>query len=123
MKKSIISLFIFAILSQSFCILQNDTIKKTIKLKETFTIAVKANASTGYSWTWTNKDKCKIVKLDTVTYKTDCKDPKMVGCGGTETYKFKGIKKGVETIILKYARSWETDKEAADTKTIVVTVK
>ncbi len=120
--KSITILAIMLITFQSFKVINDPIIKKLIKLNSSFTIQVKANASTGYSWSWQNESACNNVKIAKKNYKTDCKDPKMVGCGGTETYFFKGIKKGVDTVKMIYSRSWDASS-IVDTRTIIVTVK
>ncbi len=93
-----------------------------IGLGESFQIELASNPTTGYAWQWTNKDA--ILNVEKVESKYTATDnPKgMVGSGGTETWKFKGIKSGSETLKLEYKRAWESGA-AAEVKSINVTVK
>ena len=45
----------------------------------------------------------------------------IVGAGGTELFRFKGLSKGKTEITFKYKRSWET--ETLDTKVFTVDIK
>jgi predicted secreted protein len=49
-------------------------------------------------------------------------EPVMAGSGGNEVWTFIGVKAGEETIILEYARSWES-QYVEGIKKIIVRVK
>ena len=88
---------------------------------KTFTIALDANATTGYSWSQTVGDKT-VVTFVSNEYAAEARDPQVVGGGGTDTFAFKAVGKGTTTITLNYARPWES-VPPAQTRTITVTVK
>ena len=88
---------------------------------KTFTIALDANASTGYNWSQTTKDTNVVAYVDNA-YMPEARDPQVVGGSGTDTFTFKAVGKGTTTITLTYARPWES-VPPAQTRTITVTVK
>jgi inhibitor of cysteine peptidase len=96
-----------------------DTFETTIG--RTFTIALDANATTGYNWSQTTKDTNVVAYVDN-EYVAEARDPQVVGGGGTDTFTFKAVGKGTTTITLAYARPWES-VPPAQTRTITVTVK
>jgi inhibitor of cysteine peptidase len=96
-----------------------DTFETTIG--KTFTIALDANATTGYNWSQTIKDTGVVAYVDNA-YVAEARDPQVVGGGGTDTFTFKAVGKGTTTITLAYARPWES-VPPAQTRTITVTVK
>ena len=96
-----------------------DTFETTVG--KTFTIALDANATTGYSWSQTVGDT-NVVAFVGNEYVAEVRDPQVVGGGGIDTFTFNAIGKGTTTITLTYARSWES-VPPAKTRTITVTVK
>jgi inhibitor of cysteine peptidase len=88
---------------------------------KTFTIALDANATTGYSWSQTIGDTT-VVTFVSNEYAAETRDPQVVGGGGTDTFAFKAVGKGTTTITLNYARPWES-VPPVQTRTITVTVK
>jgi inhibitor of cysteine peptidase len=96
-----------------------DTFETTIG--KTFTIALDANATTGYNWSQTTKNTNVVAYVDNA-YVAEARDPQVVGGGGTDTFTFKAVGKGTTTITLAYARPWES-VPPAQTRTITVTVK
>jgi inhibitor of cysteine peptidase len=88
---------------------------------KTFTIALDANATTGYSWSQTVGDT-NVVTFVSNEYAAETRDPQVVGGGGTDTFAFKAVGKGTTIITLNYARPWES-VPPAQTRTITVTVK
>jgi inhibitor of cysteine peptidase len=96
-----------------------DTFETTVG--KTFTIALDANATTGYNWSQTIKDTNMVAYVDNA-YVAEARDPQVVGGGGTDTFTFKAVGKGTTTITLAYARPWES-VPPAKTRTITVTVK
>ena len=72
---------------------------------ETFTITLRGNPTTGYSW-----DATEIPAEITLTekhYEQDKTDPMMVGVGGTFHFRFKAVKKADAAIHFEYRRPWE----------------
>ena len=96
-----------------------DTFKTTVG--KTFTIALDANATSGYNWNQTTKDTNVVAYVDNA-YTATAANPQIIGGGGTDTFTFKAVGKGTTTITLAYARPWES-VPPAQTRTITVTVK
>jgi len=88
---------------------------------KTFTIALDANATSGYNWTQTTKDTNVVAYVD-IAYVATASGPQVVGGSGTVTFTFKAVGKGTTTILLAYARPWES-VPPSQTRTITVTVK
>jgi len=95
-----------------------DTFETTVG--RTFTIALDANPTTGFSWRQSIKDPT-IVGYVSDAYNAEARDPQVVGGGGTHTFTFEALAKGTTTITLTYARPWES-VPAAQSRTIAVTV-
>lgn len=78
----------------------------TLKVGETFQVALSSNNSTGFFWSW--ESYRAVSKLDTLpkVYLPD--SPGLVGSGGKEIWTFRAKAPGEETIVLKYARRSET---------------
>jgi predicted secreted protein len=91
-----------------------------IAIGETFDVKLSSNASTGYSWNWANEESTTVVNFSGSDYVMD--EPVMAGSGGNEVWTFIGVKAGEETIILEYARSWES-QYVEGIKKIIVRVK
>ena len=96
-----------------------DTFKTTVG--KTFTIALDANATTGYNWSQTTKDTNVVAYVDNA-YTATAANPQIIGGSGAVTFTFKAVGKGTTTISFAYARPWES-VPAAQTRTITVTVK
>lgn len=96
-----------------------DTFETTVG--KTFTVALDANATTGYTWSQTIKDASVVAYVDNV-YVAEARDPEVVGGGGTDTFTFKAVGTGTTTITLTYARPWES-VPPTQTRTITITVK
>ncbi len=72
---------------------------------ETFTLTLKGNPTTGY--TWEASEVPSEVLLTEKHYEQDKTDPAMVGVGGAFHFHFKAVKKGEANIRLEYRRPWE----------------
>lgn len=95
-----------------------DTFETTVG--KTFTIALDANATTGYNWSQTIKDTNVVAYVDNA-YVAAATGPQVVGGSGIDTFTFKAVGKGTTTITLNYARPWES-VPPAQTRTITITV-
>jgi len=85
-----------------------------------FRIDFVSNPSTGYTWKWTNKQAITIV--DSIDFSFTPKYPDRCGSPGIETWKFKGKKRGTESLEFKRNRSWDPNS-IIDQKTVTITVK
>lgn len=93
-----------------------------VNKNEIFEITLKSNPTTGYSWKWIKEHPSKIIDSVSSTYVKDKSEPKILGVGGNEIWKFKGKETGVETLVFEYCRSWEKNS-TIETKKFVVEVK
>jgi inhibitor of cysteine peptidase len=82
-------------------------------------ISLESNPSTGYSWVAVY-DQDELVLVDKI-FTSHQGDEKLVGAGGTETFRFKAQKTGQATITMSYQRPWEAT--ALETKVFNVVVK
>jgi inhibitor of cysteine peptidase len=84
-------------------------------------IALKGNITTGYDWAL---DGALPSQVTTVTdeYVSDTGSPGVAGAGGTHTFIYEAVASGTGTLKLKYRRSFEPKKTAAQTFTITVVV-
>ncbi|HDS06992.1 MAG TPA: hypothetical protein ENO05_05135 [Bacteroides sp.] len=65
-----------------------------------FVIELAANWSTGYHWSWTNKDEVTIADTTGMEYVAD--DPGLGGTAGREIWTFSALKKGEEALQFRY---------------------
>lgn len=93
-----------------------------VEPNKNFTIKLNSNPSTGYKWEW-KKNDTEIIELVSSSYKSNSTNPQQVGVGGVETFVFKTIKKGRDTIELIYYRAWEKDVPPAKTISFEVSTK
>ena len=90
---------------------------------ETFTIALKANHTTGYSWALDGKEDSTVVLKVSDDYISDRHMPGMVGFGGTEQWKFRAEKKGTTVLHFIYRRPWEKNAKPAEERSFKVRVE
>lgn len=99
---------------------ENSKADYEVSVNEQFHIDLVSNPTTGYSWAWVNKQTIDIV--DTIDRSFMVDTPVLVGSGGKEIWKFKGVKSGVDSIKMEYCRPWDSNS-TIDSKIIVVKVK
>ena len=92
-----------------------DTI--SVKVGDSFVIALAANPTTGYSWTAAVNPNATYVSSTQVTSST------LPGAGGTQQLTFRATAAGSSTLVLNYARSFETGVPPAQTQSFPLTVK
>ncbi len=93
---------------------KSDTIK--IHKKDTLTISLVSNASTGYKWHYDdNSDVVKLIKMESKAPE----DKNMMGAAGKQIFIFKAVKKGNAEIKLYYTRG-TVDTAQVYTKQILV---
>ena len=79
----------------------------TLRAGQTFTVSLKGNPTTGYTWEVVECDE-QVLKLAGEDY-TSSSD--RIGAGGTQTFTFTSSKPGTTTLKLVYRRPWEKDAE------------
>ena len=75
------------------------------KLGEIFTIRLRANETTGYSWRGNENFDRSYLELTESSYHPD--QPQRAGSGGEQRYAFKALQIGDTQIKMTYKRSWE----------------
>jgi predicted secreted protein len=97
--------------------------EKTIQCKvgETFSIVLDSNPSTGYQWQLAHSVDGKLLKFINSKYIP----PKieLAGAGGKEVWSFKALSIRQTTIVFKYIRPWEKDKEPVKSMTFSVNIR
>jgi len=88
----------------------------------TVTVALPANATTGYQWNYI-MDKDGIIEEQSSDYTTDDSATDKTGVGGTQTFVFKAVADGTVTVSFTYARNWQGGDTSGEYATYVYTVK
>jgi len=84
-----------------------------------FTVSLRANPSTGYSWQVASSGEPVLRQLGEPTF---VEDSRRAGAGGTLTFSFRAEQAGTAALQLVYVRPWEKGKEPADTFAVTVVV-
>jgi inhibitor of cysteine peptidase len=92
-----------------------------VNKNDTFEVSLNSNPTTGYSWKWINENSELVEKVSADYIPTEV-EKAIIGSGGTEIWKFKGTKIGIDTLTLEYCRPWETNS-TVETKKIIVKIK
>ena len=97
----------------------------TVKPGAEFEAVVATNPSTGFSWVWPGGGDASTViqPVGTPRFDRDVEDAIRTGAGGTETWRFRAVKPGRETVRLEYRRSWETASPPERTFTFTAEVQ
>ena len=98
---------------------KQDQGNQEVTLNSIFQIDFVSKPSTGYTWKWTNKQSITIV--DSIDFGFTPFYPERCGSAGIETWKFKGKKKGTESLEFKYNRSWDQNS-TIDQKAVTIIV-
>jgi predicted secreted protein len=85
-----------------------------------FTIALKGNASTGFSWNIRDLDTTRLNTSGQIRFIGRDTIP---GTSGIFYLEFTPVKKGVSTIRLVYSREWETGIAPEDSFSVTISVK
>lgn len=78
----------------------------SIGVEQEFIIALGAIPSTGYSWQ-ASYDESMIELLDKKYEMDKNEGESVIGAGGVEFFRFKGLKKGDSRLVMTYRRIWE----------------
>lgn len=90
---------------------------------EQLVVKLGSNVTTGYSWNDRSNGELVIQQQGTSTYVAKAHAPGVVGSGGIETWKYKAVKSGKQTLRLDYNRPWEKEAAPAQTVSFSVVVK
>jgi predicted secreted protein len=88
-----------------------DTDTLIVKAGEKFTIVLKSQASTGYSWHLLDSIDTDLIELLEREYTEEPSD--MDGAMGQEIWSFKALSNGESSISLAYRRAWDKEIEKA----------
>ena len=90
-----------------------------LRVGQTFTLELRANFSTGYSWQVVSSGAPVIRRLGEPTFTPD---DHRAGAGGTLRYEFRAERTGTAELKLVYVRPWEKDAKPADAFSLTVVV-
>jgi predicted secreted protein len=92
-----------------------------LKPGDTFEVKLEANPSTGYGWT-VSPEKNSIVRQKSMKFiRGGAGD--VPGAGGTNVWKFEGVKAGNQKLTFNYQRPWEKGVPAVKTVWFSVVVQ
>jgi inhibitor of cysteine peptidase len=81
----------------------------TLAVGETMAVRLAENPTTGYRWTSDGAGD-RLVEVDSTFEPPQSRDK--VGAGGTRVLRFRAAQVGRVTLVLRYARPWETGPAA-----------
>ena len=93
-----------------------------INKNEELEIKLESNPTTGYSWKWIKDESNTILDSIGAIYVPKKVSNGVVGSGGTEIFKFKANKSGINSLKFEYCRSWEKHS-AVTVKKFIIKVK
>lgn len=132
MKNSKLSFVAFIGLLFAGCATSNSTLTLTsfdsgkqviLAVGQVFLVQLPSNSTTGYRWNEANKGEAAVKGVGEPSYIIGAAPIGMVGTGGTETWTFRAIKTGQETLRLEYSRPFEKDLAPAQTVAFDLVVK
>jgi len=89
-----------------------------------FEAVVATNPSTGYSWVWPDGAAATVIEpVGKPRFDRNVEDAIRTGSGGAETWRFRAVRPGRETVRLEYRRVWETASPPARTFTVTAEVQ
>ncbi|MDM8523894.1 beta-propeller domain-containing protein [Desulfococcaceae bacterium HSG8] len=99
----------------------NDGEIVTLETGDVLTVKLSSNRSTGFMWNIEELDQDVLQHTDD-SYKSDCDDRLIAGCGGSETWTFKALSSGKTRLSMAYYRHWESVESADSTFTLDIVV-
>lgn len=90
-----------------------------LRVEDQFTLTLRTNPSTGYSWKVVSSGEPVIRQLGEAEFTPDSH---MAGAGGTERYTFRADNAGTAALKLVYVRPWEKDAEPVNTFAVTLVV-
>lgn len=93
-----------------------------VELGKLLAVTLESNPSTGYQWELVENNESILKQFGQKEYKPpETPNPRMVGAGGCEIFRFKAVGVGQTTLKLVYHKLWE-EVEPLETFSIQVTV-
>lgn len=93
-----------------------------LKREGVLEVRLRANRTTGYSWTTAPVMHPVLVRMGKALYHERAREGK-TGVGGVAIWRFKAVKLGREILTFEYRRPWEKNATAARTEVFSVTVQ
>jgi len=94
-----------------------------LELGKLLVVTLASNPSTGYRWELAENNESILKQFGEVEFKSsDTGDPLIVGAGGWEIFRFKGLSAGQTALRLVYRRPWEEGVDPLKTFSLRVTV-
>ncbi len=93
----------------------------TLKRGEAIKLQLDSNRTTGYLWQLAKPIDEHVVKIIDSGY--EATKTHLIGSGGKQYWKVKGINPGITEINLEYKRSWEKNIKPVKEKRFVIKVK
>ncbi len=94
----------------------------SVKAGQVLEVALDSNPTTGYSWSLTRPPDPELLEFISQHYLANSAVAGRVGAGGREVFSFRGLKPGVTTMELTYARPWEKGDPKAEARRRQVSV-
>ena len=99
----------------------DSTVRISIRVGDSLTWTLPANAGTGYSWTVVGDVPDCVVQVGEMKFIPDRVDTP--GSSGTAHFTFRGVSKGQGAIRFEYSRPWEKYVKAARWASVVISVR
>lgn len=90
-----------------------------VPLGQEFNIELESNWTTGYHWEWVNAGEVSVLDSMGITYQST---DSLLGAPGIETWMFRSILKGEETLNFEYRSPQGTDTLAPLVKEFLINV-
>jgi len=86
---------------------EDDGSTLTVEVGDIIDVVLEGNPTTGYGWTvdLSAEDAAILEQVGEPTY---VPDSELIGAGGTYTFRFRALAVGEATLVLNYARPWES---------------
>ncbi len=94
-----------------------------VRKGEILSIDLKSNPTTGYHWVLINRSTANSVDSLSDIYAPGKRNKNLTGSGGTQTFKFKAVQKGIDSLNFVYVRPWEADAVPCEKASFIVEVR
>ena len=115
------AVMLFCALMMSYVCAKDGTINLTVKNNSIFSITLRSNPTTGYSWKIAKISPPLTVKNLSSEYLPD--NTVLAGSGGQEVWKFKALKCGNTSVTFSYQRPWEKNIPPVEKRQYLIKVK
>ena len=108
------------IIASAACAKDKDIESLSVKSGSLFTITLRCNPTTGYSWKIAKISGASVIKEVSSVYLPD--NTGLTGSGGRQIWKLKALKCGSASIEFAYQRPWEKDVPPVEKKKYLVKI-